>query len=245
MISRPSRPSASSASRSVSAISDSGIPNSRSISWRSSTAPADRRAERLGRDRGGPHRLQLARRPGQHDDRRAAALAAAPPARARCRPARAPSRPRARPPACGWSRIASGSSSGQRDISGRGSRRCAPPAPRRAPSARPWKSPDDLRGEVVGGRPQAAAGDDDVDARARPGSAAPRRMSSRRSPTISDVARGRRRPRAGARPATARCGRSTRPVRTSVPVTTMPARALTRSGSAAIARKAGGAPCSA
>ena len=45
--------------------------------------------------------------------------------------------------------------------------------------ARPAKSADDLGREVVGGRPEAAAGDDQVDALARRGSAARPRMSSR------------------------------------------------------------------
>ena len=67
-----------------------------------------------------PHRLKLARRPGQHHHRRARhRRPAARPARARSRPDRASSTPAGSPPACGWRRGSRRASSpGQRRIIG-------------------------------------------------------------------------------------------------------------------------------
>ena len=110
-----------------------------------------------------PHRLQLARRPGQHDDQRPTAPARRSPARSR--PARAPSRPRARAPACGCPRASRSSSPPTpRAQPRRRSPRSAPPAPGRAPSSRPANAGHDLGGEVVRGRAEPAAGDDQVHA---------------------------------------------------------------------------------
>ena len=71
VISSPS--SAGSCSRSVAASSDSGVPHSRIVRCRSSARPAKRGLhDRVGQRRR-PHVLQLARRTGQHEHRRAAA----------------------------------------------------------------------------------------------------------------------------------------------------------------------------
>ena len=91
--------------------------------------------------------------------------------------------------------------------------------------SRPQKRGDDLDGEVVGRRPETAGGDDEVHARV--GHEAQRASISRgRSPQIVMCASST--PSSRSRSAIHGPFRSwTRPVRTSVPVTTMPARALT------------------
>ena len=73
--------------------------------------------------------------------------------------------------------------------------------------SRPAKRGDDLGGDVVGGRPEPAAGDDQVEPGVRRGTGARASRSSARSPTTSrsatstpELARAARRPRA-------RCGR--------------------------------------
>ena len=98
--------------------------------------------------------------------------------------------------------------------------------------SRPWKARHDLGGQVVGGRPQAAAGDDQVDALAG--------QEAQRAPRCPPGGRRRRPCARGRRPSSSRRSDShgplrsaTRPVSTSVPVTTMPARALTRPAASA------------
>ncbi len=145
------------------------------------------RLHRRARQRARPHARQLARRPGQDDDERAVGRS---PRRGRapCRPAPAP-RPRAAPaPACAPRRRARpgpGRSAG----TGRRSRRSARAAPRRT-AARPRRTAATTSpGQVVGRRPEPAAGDDEHAAGGR--AVAQRARRGRRA--------GRRR-RAGARP---------------------------------------------
>ena len=204
------------------------MPNSRSISWRYVVAPAIAARNASVAHRGRPHRLQLARRPGQHDDGRArrARRPAAPPGRARCPPARGSSRPAGRRACLRFAaRTASSSRSGQRGAAARGSPRSAPRAPRRAPSRAPGTRPRPraVRSSAVGPSPPL------VTTRStprRPGSAAPPCMSSGGRPTTSVWARST--PSSRRRSDSHGPLRSvTRPVSTSVPVTTMPARALT------------------
>ena len=107
-------------------------------------------------------------------------------ARARCPPARAPSRPPGRAPACGWPRrIASGSRSRPAlAAAARGSRAIRSSSASSRTISRPANSADHLGGQVVRGRPEAAAGD----TRSTPSprrSAARARMSSGRSPTTT------------------------------------------------------------
>ena len=153
---------ASRAARSVAAISDSGMPYRRSMSRRYSTAPLSAAAARAGLQRVAPHRLQLARRAGQHDDRRR--LARAPASRrapAPCRPAPGSRRPPGSTACLRLeTRIASGSRSGQRDISGRRISRDAALQRLVEHHLAAWNSPDDRSREVVGGRAEPAARDD-------------------------------------------------------------------------------------
>ena len=149
----------SSARRSVSAISDSGIPNSRSISLAvARCAPPSRGRNASVCGRRGPHRLQLARRPGQHDDGRArgAVGAAGPRGRARCRPARGSSRRLGSSPACGCpARSPSRSIPGQRLAMPSRIFAMRPRSGSSSTIARPWKSPTTVSRQVVGGRARA------------------------------------------------------------------------------------------
>ena len=164
---------------------------------RTSVAPRERRAQRRRSARAvRPHRLQLARRPGQHDHRRAVRRrpAARRPARARSRPARAPSRPRGHRLLAVAARAsprgrgsASAPASGARISAIRSSSASS------STSSRPCEAADDLGGEVVGGRPEAAAGDDQVHPLGGQEAQRRRACPRGRSPTIVDV-RERRRP---------------------------------------------------
>ena len=77
-----------------------GCPKIRSIPLAQLPRPGQRGAHRLRLQRRLPHRLQLARRAGQHEDRRAVPRPG-PRAPAPSRPARAPSPPAGPSPACG------------------------------------------------------------------------------------------------------------------------------------------------
>ena len=183
-------PVAPRATRSVSAISDSGMPNSRSIRCRYSTAPASRGAG-TRRSRPPPPTSPEARAAARAARRRRPLAASArrhhQPRRG-SRPARGSPRPRARSPACGWP-----AGSPPRRDSASASRSGRTISWIRASSAssstisRPWKRADHLRRQVVGGRPQPAARDDQRPALRRAGSASAASMSSGRSPTIVDV----------------------------------------------------------
>ena len=168
VISRPSSPCASSAIRSVSAISDSGIPIQPQHLLAQLDGARDSRARMPAVATAAGHiALQLARRPGEHDDRRAAVD------RRTTRPGAVPTGSSTVAPAGTTAclrfdaRIASGSRSGQRDISGR--RISAIRSSKRLVEDHlaPRERPDDLGGQVVGRRPQPAAGDDQVDAARR------------------------------------------------------------------------------
>ena len=136
----------------------------------------------------------------------------------------APSRPPGSPPACGCdARIASSSRFGQRSRSGARISQMRPSSASSSTIARPGELADHLGGEVVGRRPEAAAGDQPA---RRPRPARKRStacMSSRRSPTITMCARSI--PSSRSRSLSHGPLRSEMiPVRTSVPVTTIPAR---------------------
>ena len=124
--------------------------------------------------------------------------------------------------------------------SGRGSRRCAPRARRRGPSRRPWKAPTTsaVRSSAVGPSPPL------VTIRSTPIEA--RNASARvhvLGPVADDDGVGVVDPELAqaVATATARCGRDTRPDSTSVPVTTMPARARSCAAGRAAARPAAAA----
>ena len=222
-------PARSCARRSVSAISDSGMPNSRSISWRYSVRPpiAAREARRCSAraahigcsSRGGPGSTTtvgagapLGRR---HDE-----------ARRRADGLEDRRAERGSSPACGCPpRAPRGRCSASAWRCPRGSRRSARAAASSSTISRPWKRPTTsaVRSSAVGPRPPL------VTIRSSPRAA---RNASACSMSCRAVADDDDRLEVDAqlaqalRRATARCGRTTRPVRTSVPVTTMPARAL-------------------
>ena len=150
------------------------------------------RANGVGRARGLPHRLKLARRPGQHHDRRAvgAVRRRRRPAPARSRPARAPSRPAGITAClrldCARSRRGRGPASARISGARISAIRCSSASS--STISRPAEAPDDLGREVVGGRPEAAAGDDQRHpARVAMNRSAASR-SSGRSPTIWIIA---------------------------------------------------------
>ena len=179
--------------RSVSAISDSGMPNRRSIALRvARPRPPTRRAERLAsRSAGAPHRLQLARRPGQHDDRRAAAVDAG----GTTSPGAVPTGSRTVAPAgtTACLRLPRADRVGvevgpalQQRLEDRRDPLLA--AARRATISRPWNAADDLGRQVVGGRPEPAARDDQRRRRcAARKRSAPRPCPRGRSPTTTIV----------------------------------------------------------
>ena len=153
----------------------------------------ERRAQRRGLHRRRPHRLQLARRARQHHDGRARSrpARAARPAPARSRPARGSSRPAGPPPACGCS-PGSPPCRGPASVWRSGRRISAMRSSSASSStiSRPWNSPTTsaVRSSAVGPRPPL------VTTRSSPWAAMKRSaasMSSRRSPTIVDVAPGR------------------------------------------------------
>ncbi len=220
--------------RRVAASSDSGVPHSRSV-----VLAQLRRARRARRRRAGRPRARPATCPAAR-----AAARAAPARAARSGPRRGGTtspgavptgaqhrwRPRARS-AC--LRVAAAVASGSSRHPARGreplddAARCAARARGRGPTGRPWKRGDDLGGEVVGGRPEPAAGDEQIDAQVRQEPSAARR-SSGRSPTTTIWAMST--PTWRSWSASHGPLRSlTRPVSTSVPVTTTPARMLTSS----------------
>ena len=192
-------------------------------------ARRSRRANASRLDRRRPHALQLARRAraGRRRSGPRARRPAGPRTPARCRPARAPPRPRAPSPACGCrARTASMSRFGQRLVSCSRIAAIRPSSASSSTNAPAAELGDDRGGEVVLGRPEAAAGDDEVHPLARRRTPSAPRRSSGRSPTTTVCAwstpRSRRRSDSHGP-----LRSSTRPVSTSVPVTTMPARALT------------------
>ena len=122
-------------------------------------APVQQLADRLGGQRGRPHALQLGRRAGQHDHDRAASRVHDQPWRGADRVE--PDRPARHcrllaPPAAIASRLHPVFAASRPR-----SRRSCGPAPRRAPG-RPRRSGNGLGGQVVGGRAEAAAGDDEL-----------------------------------------------------------------------------------
>ncbi len=167
----------------------------------------DRGPERLGPAGRLPHRLKLARRPGQHHDGRPGPFGGG-----TTSPGAVPTGSSTVAPsgiiAClrFEIRIASRSRLGQRCISPARISSIRASRPGSSTISRPLKRAHDLGGEVVGGRTEAAAGDDQRHPLAPPSSAAPpagRRADRRRSRS----SRCRPRSRAAARIATARCGR--------------------------------------
>ena len=214
-----------SASRRVSAISDSGIPNRRSIAWRYSVAPPSAArmaceataAPHIGcSSRGGPGSTTMVGPPSSPGG--TTRPGAVPTGSSTVAPAgivaclRLPAR------------MASRSRFGQRLISGAriwAMRSCSASS---STISRPWKRPTTsaVRSSAVGPRPPL------VSTRSMPESDMNRSaasMSPGRSPTITVSARST--PRSRRRSASHGPLRSlTRPVSTSVPVTTMPARAL-------------------
>ena len=189
------------------AISDSGSPNRRRIRCSSVPARASSVAQRRGVERRLPHRLQLARRPGQHDDQRAARPSATHAGPARSRPARARSRRRGtsaclRLPA----RIASSSRLRQRPRSRSRIAQMRSSSASSSASGRPPNSATTsaVRSSAVGPSPPL------VTIRSTPW---PARKSQRRAQVLGPVADDHdvreldARARAAARTATARCGR--------------------------------------
>ncbi len=195
-------------------------------------APRGRRApprRRVG-ERGGPHRLQLARRSGQHQHRRAGCARPRParPVPARCRPGPALRRRRAPSPACGSPpRSRPGRPASRRPALSRSTiaaMRCSSCGS--SCIGRPWNAATTsaVRSSAVGPRPP------DVMMRSTPlpaMNASAARRSSGRSPTTTMCATST--------PTRRSCSASqgplrsaTRPVSTSVPVTTMPARVAIR-----------------
>ena len=185
--------------------------------------PRQHGLHRRGRERRRPHRLQLARRPGQDDHHRL--VRPGRPGPARSRPGRARSPPPGPSPACGWPRRTASVSKLKpaRARSGAGSRRSSPPSPRRGPARGPAKRPTTsaVRSSAVGPSPPL------VTIRSIPSAARKRSAASRssgRSATTTMWATST--PSSASRSDSQGPLRSEiRPVRTSVPVTTMPARA--------------------
>ena len=200
------------------------MPNSRSIPVRSRPRPRSRRgtprvstaAPHIGcSSRGGPGSTTTV-----GAGRRPAAARRGP---APCRPGSSTVAPRG---TIACLRLAARTASMSRFGQRCGQRRAGSPRSRSSSASsstisRPWNSPTTSRGQVVLGRSQAAAGDDQVHALRRRASAAPPACPPGRSPTITLCARST--PSSRSRSASHGPLRSTtRPVRTSVPVTTMP-----------------------
>ena len=187
------------------------MPQSRTVSWRSSARAGERAPDGLGRHRRRPHALQLRRRAraGRGPSARRGPRAEGRRGRARCRPAPGPSRRTGPAPA-----------SGRRPPSPRGrpASRAAPSAVRRSPRSRcssagstadgrPWNWPTTsaVRSSAVG--PEPAGGDHQGHAGAG--------QEVQRPPHVlrpvahqDDVPDVDARGAAAARPARARCGRS-------------------------------------
>ena len=164
--------------------------------------------------------------PGSTDHRHAVGRAR--PGRARSRPARARSRPRAPSPACGCRRAARPRRSRRASApaAARGSRRSGPPAPRRAASRgrRTSATTSAVRSSAVGPRPPLVM----ITSTPSRGQELQRGAQVLRAVADDRHVRELRRPRSRSRSASHGPLRSAMiPDRTSVPVTTMPARALT------------------
>jgi hypothetical protein len=214
----------------VLAISDSGIPKSRSMSWRYSVAPATavRNASvctavpHIGcSSRGGPGRTTMVGPPGASEGGGTTSPGAVPTGSSTVAPSGTS--------ACFLldRRIASWSRSGQRLMSRSRIAQMRPSKATSKASGRRWNSPTTaaVRSSSVGPRPPL------VTIRSTPAEAShPKasRTSCGRSPTTMLCATST--PTSRSRSASHGPLRSTtRPVKTSVPVTTMPARALIRS----------------